>query len=425
MTLEDRLRMALHAAADTITDEDPPPTLAASAPKPRRRLLLAFAAGVAVVAMLGLVVWLAPGSERQEPPPLDSTDSLSLDWSTVDLLPSDYMAGPFAIGPGGMIAQATQFKGSSGTSSLALVSPNGVDWSKLEVRGLGGQRLVGYRGGYVSYGRYQSGAITTTTPGPPSDFPRPAAWTSPDGHDWTVTLLPLPSPDEAISDIVSYEVSDLAATESGMVAVGIEFDETVPDTEGTHIIPTRRILWATNPTGEWELVDYPMENPEAVAAGPAGIIVTDRTDTGTGIWNKTGDGWTQLTTLDDPNLAHSVVGNDTGYVLSGGSVWFSPDGSDWTQVKDSTDLGVVQAGSHWFVSAGRQGDRKAVWWSKNGLDWVLAATPDHLGVAESAFVSYVGVTDRAIVVSGQTGVGLEAFRSGNVNAYMAVGTLRP
>lgn len=425
MTLEERLRTLLHEAAKTIPVDEPASTLRPAEPARRLRPLIAFVAGAAAVAVLGLVVWLAPGSAPSQPLRLDTAESMSLEWNTMEFLPADFAAGPFAIGPQGAITKAARFQGALGDdTSLVFSSPDGVDWSRVDARGFGGQELVGHAGGYVSYGRYGGGGVTTTT-APPTEFPRPAVWTSADAAEWDVALLPLPSPDDAISEIVSYQMSGLAVAESEMVAVGIEFDEDLPDVEGDQIVPTRQVMWATNAAGEWELVDYPMERPTSVAAGPEGTIVTDATDSGTAIWKREGASWSQTGTIPEAEFVFSAVGNATGYLIARESVWFSPDGSTWTRVDGPVNVNTVEAGPSSYVALGHLDGEAAVWWSDNGIDWDLIGVGDDFGIEPDAFVSYVGVTDHAVLIAGQTANDLNEMPAVGVEGYVVVGTLEP
>ena len=426
MTLEDRLRTTLRETAETISvDEVHLPPIEAVPPARRRNPLLGFAAGVAAVAVLGLAVWLAPGSAPPQPPRLDTAESMDLEWTRLDLLPDDFAAGPFVVGPEGALTRAYRFRGPVGDNTqLVFSSADGVDWSRVDAQGFGGGGLVAYAGGYVSYGRYEGNRTTATTTALPTEFPPPAVWTSPDGIEWEMTLLPLPSPQEAVSELVSYQMLDLAATDSEMVAIATEFDEDRPEMEGdgTQAVSTRQLMWSTDDAGNWELIDFPMEHPRSAAVGPEGIIVTDVTEEGTTIWRKEGDSWAAVASLPEGEFASAVVGNATGYLLTGESAWFSSDGSEWREVGPENAVSV-EAGVSSFVALGISETETSVWWSNNGLDWELAGSGDDFGIEEDGFISYMGVTDHAVIIAGQTGRGIEELRSGETKGYIAVGTL--
>lgn len=431
MNIEDKLRTTLAAAAATIpVDEPSAPVVTAANPSRGWNPLLGFASGVAIVALLGLAVWFAPGSSPSGPPALGSAESMDLAWTEADVLPDGYIAGPFVVGPQGAIARAERFRTEPGddTRPLVLASADGTQWSQLDARGFGGQRLEGWAGGYVSYGRYESHGTTETTIGAPTLFPPPAVWTSVDGSDWEISLLPLPSPDEAISEMVSYVVTDLAAaTDSEMVAVGIELDEDLPEIEEGEadiIVPTRPVMWTKQADSGWELAEFPMQEPVGVAAGPQGIIAVDAVADSAVIWRRANGAWAETGTVPVPaGFMISAVGNQLGYAIGSESVWFSPDGANWTETDGPTSVDTVEAGPSSLVALGYIDGQPTVWWTDTGTDWTLAGTGDDFDLGDNPFVSYLGVTDHAIILAGQTAQSWNAIPSVGVEGYLKVGTL--
>ena len=59
-----------------------------------------------------------------------------------------------------------------------------------------------------------------------------------------------------------------------------------------------------------------------------------------------------------------------------------------------------------------------------GADWALVGTGDDLDLGDNPFVSYLGVTDHAIILAGQTAQSWDAIPSVAVEGYMTVGTLK-
>src|SRR5690606_31022571 len=101
------------------------------------------------------------------------------------------------------------------------------------------------------------------------------------------------------------------------------------------------------------------------------------------------------------------------------------DGANWSEADGPTSVDTVEAGPSSLAALGYVDGQPAVWWTDNGADWALVGTGDDFDLGDTRFVSYLGVTDHAIVLAGQTAQSWDAIPSVGVEGYMTVGTLKP
>lgn len=209
---------------------------------------------------------------------------------------ADWLTGVIAGGPG-----FVAFGEDESTSHAAIwTSPDGLAWTRvpddpavfnanMEAMTVGGPGLVA-----VGYDETTS---------------NPAIWTSPDGYTWTLVPHDPASfgegnPDEMFSGM---RINDVAAGETGLVAVGYDMTELTPEE-----LKVMAAVW-TSPDGvTWTRVPHnpalfegPPYWPEAEVTGVAAI----------------GDGFIAI-----------------GRIGGGAQVWTSPDGTSWTRYTDLPDV---------------------------------------------------------------------------------------
>src|SRR5690606_23535764 len=158
-------------------------------------------------------------------------------------------------------------------------------------------------------------------------------------------------------------------------AVGIELDEDLPEIEEGEadiIVPTRPVMWTKQADSGWELAEFPMQEPVGVAAGPQGIIAVDAVADSAVIWRRANGAWAETGTVTVPaGFMMSAVGKQLGYAIGSESVWFSPDGANWTETDGPTSVDTVEAGPSSLVALGYIDGQPTVWWTHTGTDWTL------------------------------------------------------
>jgi hypothetical protein len=372
---------------------------------------LAFLAGVVGVALFGLLAVLVPGDDATPPandpvPALDDGDIETLDWTAVDELPTDHVVHSVTEGPHGWLAISSRFVNSTGGDYLLLNSSDGVSWTQI---GSGSfpaavsvDSIVGHASGYIAYGLYAGDNFSATTVNRPSNFAEPAVWTSLDGAQWELVPLPLPTPDEAISEIVSYGAFDLATDGDRFIALGYEFDEDLPDVEGTVVVPTRVIMWEAQQPGEWHLVQPDgLEVWTDLASGSAGIVATTRSDAGVSVVSWIDGRWTETGAIPGDGGEAILVGGEHGYLTrSSSGILYSADASNWTTVDGPSNRAIIGAGSGGFAVVGRGEEGANAWWSADGTSWTVVGSGVETG-ADLEYAIGAGVTKNAVLVFGQ------------------------
>jgi hypothetical protein len=371
--------------------------------------MLAFVAAFVGVLLLGVVGLLISGGPRSDADllPLDSADLEAFEWATVDALPTDYSVSAVTEGPNGWLALAGRFINSTGGDYVILRSDDGVDWTRIDASfpaAVHIDEIIGTDTGYVTYGLYAGEDYSVTTTDRPSNFPEPGVWTSEDGTDWQLTPLPLPAPEEAISEIVSYRAFNLVVDDSYAIALGVEFDEDLPDVDGTVTVPTRPLMWMSEEPGQWQLIQADnVDELVDLVVGPAGIVATRATETGISVGSLDRQGaWEQLATVPGEGFQANIVGNGDGYVIqTSAGLYFSPDAVDWTPVQGPSVAAVLAAHSGGFTIVSRSGGAETVWYSPDGTTWTTVGTPEDLPV-DLEFVSGAAATAKSIAMYGQT-----------------------
>ncbi len=434
MSLEQRVRSTLKDAGSRIDTRERKTLQSPTAPtrreRDRFRPVLAVLAGLVGVLLFGAVAILlsddgAPEVTSSEVLPLDSADVEVLEWTVVDALPDDYVVQAIAEGPNGWLAVAGRFINSAGGDYLTLRSEDGVEWSRVDGASFPAavhiDQIIGSDAGYTAYGLYAGEDYSVTTTDRPSNFAEPGVWTSVDGTQWELTPLPLPSPEEAISEIVSYGAFHLAIDNGHAIALGVEFDEDLPDVEGTITVPTRPIMWESIQPGEWRLVQpEQLEEWGDLASGPAGIVATGGSESGITIMSWTGETWEETAAVPGNGFQANLVGNEHGYLLQTTSgILFSPDARSWTPVDGPAAGVVVAAHQGGFTVIDRSQETATVWWSQNGSTWTIVGTGDEFG-DDLGFIGGAA-TDKAVVVYGQTrGVDID-----DTQGFLLIGTNQP
>jgi hypothetical protein len=415
MSLEELVRSTLKDAGSRINPAQRRHLDASPFPRRRQRFtpVLVFLAGVAGVLLFGLLAVLLQGngtSQVADNPvqPLDSGEVETLGWTAVNELPTNHAIRSVAEGPNGWLALAGRFVNSMGGEYLILHSSDGVTWTRLDSATFPAavhvDEIVGHEDGYIAYGLYAGDDYTAITVEGPSNFPDPAVWTSADGAEWELVSLPLPDPGEAISEIVSYRAFDLTTKDGLAVALGYEFDEDLPDVEGTVFVPTRLIMWESTQPGEWSLVQPDgLEDWIDLAFGPAGIIAITPSDSGLSIMSWADGIWTETGAIPGDRVRASLVGSERGYLVQSSSrIFYSADANTWTPVDGPKEGLVIAADSGGFTVIGRAEGAETVWWSPDGTSWTAVGSDSGMG-PDLKYVSGAGASERAVFIFGQTG----------------------
>lgn len=431
MSLEQKIRSTLKDAGARINTGNPVALRPDAAPSQRSRLrtrpMLAFVAafvGVLVLGVVGLLVSGEPGSDT-DLVPLDQAGLETLEWTTVDALPTDYSVDAITQGPNGWLALAGRFINSTGGDYLILRSEDGVEWTRMDASfpaAVHVDEIIGTDTGYVAYGLYAGEDFSVTTTDRPSNFPEPGVWASSDGADWQLTPLPLPPPEEAISEIVSYRAFNLVVDDNVTIALGVEFDEDLPDVEGTVTVPTRSLMWIFEEPGEWQLIQADnVDELVDLTVGPAGIVATRATDTGISVRVLDQQGvWEQLATVPGERFQANIVGKGDGYLIQTSTgLYFSPNAVEWTPVEGPSVAAVLAGHPGGFTVVSRSGGAETVWWSPDGHTWTVVGTPEDLPV-DLEFVSGAAATANSIAMYGQTqGPSLDIT---GVEGFLVIGT---
>lgn len=438
MSLEQRVRSTLKEAGSRIdTMQEPSPEVAqptSSRPRPRPRPMLAFVATFAGVLLLGAVALLVSRDGVREVTsdevlPLDPAQVGMLRWTSVNALPADYTVLGMAKGPDGWLALASRFINSMGGEHLILRSDDGVEWSRVEGASLPGAvhatQIIGSEDGYMVHGLYAGEAYSVTTVNRPSNFAEPGVWASVDGTNWQLTPLPLPSPEQAISEIVSYRVFHLAVAGGRAVALGTEFDEDLPEIEGSVIVPTRPLMWESDQPGHWRLIQSDqLKDWSGLAVGPTGIVAAGPSDAGISIERLDEGGWVELATVAGQGLFRAdLAGNHYGYLVqTSNGAYFSADAINWTAVEGPTRVFATSAHEAGFTIIGGSGNTPAVWWSQDGTTWATLGSNDNRGL-ELEGVNGAVVTEKSVALFGQTRGSGGLFDITGAEGFLRIGTI--
>ena len=413
MILEDRIALTLKAAGESIeVGEGRLKSVGSLDSNPRRTsrwVAFAGAFGAVLLAAFGLSLLRPANQQPVSSFPLSITESGPLVWRRVLDLPTNISVEHLTHGPAGWVALTQNNRQSSDYSNAPILgSADGVEWSELRPGGLPEvvhvQGVAGQADGYLAYGLHASANYTVTTVDRPSNFAEPAVWTSADGIDWSLLPLPLPLPDEAISDVVSYSVNGAGVVDGVVIVVGTEFDEDLPSGEsGDFVVGTRVVVWTSDDMENWRLVDGSMPpGVEAVAGGPAGVLAAAYDGSGGAVLWRTSDGISWDAASSFPSLPGGrlyLQGRGSGYLFSlGPVVMFSTDGVAWSHVEGLD--GLIGGGPGGFAAFG-----STVQWSPDGQQWREVGPSDLL--ADLEWTPTVGVDMGAVITPGrdESGVG--------------------
>ena len=344
--------------------------------------------------------------------PLNVGDSGLLTWRTLDVLPDNARARAIVDGPAGWLLLAPRNDQINGwIDAVVLRSDDAVTWEEYQTTGFEAvvhvSGVVGNEAQYLAYGLYASPGYTVITLDEPSNFAEPAVWVSLDGVDWELTPLPLPAAEETISDNVSYWIAAVAADGENVVAVGIEFDENLPEVYneevGGYEVSTRQVLWQKNGSEPWEVVDAPeLGTVSEAAAGPGGLIAAVPDESGSAVWrwDSADTQWDQVSDL--PGSVGGLVANAMGYLaLTDGQMWYSTDAIQWEPVGGSISASFIEAGQGGFVAAtGRAAGQleTGVWWSPDAQRWRKVGSTDQLSRTAFLAVSLAAIDQAAVVI---------------------------
>lgn len=187
------------------------------------------------------------------------------------------------------------------------------------------------------------------------------------------------------------------------------FDELGVDPGETGTAFTSRPLaWISTDGVTWEGVNPPGWRGASTTGGVAAnhsvfVAAIHRPDRGSELWvSSDGHGWSLRHQFDDGVFVRNLVGGPDGFVattnkhsdedLGSSAVWFSPEGSTWTQVgqyEPDTQVGVVAAGrgGGFALSTSNTADepglmsntKSTVMISPDGETWIDASTTDPFG----------------------------------------------
>jgi hypothetical protein len=218
----------------------------------------------------------------------------------------------------------------------------------------------------------------------------PVVLRSPDGIDWTLTLIGLPG-------------SDLSGPVDSIPQLSL-----VSDREDTHLAPGSGLL------------ESDLESQSTIAVNSFEsigdrVVLAGAADGSAQVWYS--DDGVDWTAVDDSGTfpAQTFIGDitavDGSFVAVGSHVWLSADGVEWTRHEAPGSLGSVAPAGSGMVAAGQvagtgtteDGDPihvAAVWTSDNGVEW----TPAHVDVGDpldgSSWISDIVPTPTGLVAVG-------------------------
>ena len=298
------------------------------------------------------------------------------------------------IVPGGEGLIAIGFDGEFG-SILWTSADDGRTWTDItpaEFASIGIASVIEFDGMLVGVGRGETINV---------DAQEAAVYLSDDGVAWRKVTK--------AEDMVG-QLIDVVATDEGLFAVG---GVASADAAG---------IWHSTDGETWERIggDFPASFMWTIAEGGPGLIVggwrrnpepdlTVWTSADAGVtWQMApdpegfaGSEATDIAPLSDGSLA--MVGSS--FDGTGGRIWHSTDGVEWSLVVDdlgegawARNLGSTPIG---LVAAGSGGEmRGAAWASTDGLTWSPLGDP-----IEGAFITGIHPTGDAILFSGATQAG--------------------
>jgi hypothetical protein len=247
--------------------------------------------------------------------------------------------------------------------AVVWTSPDGFTWTRVPhdvdtFGGVGGQQMFG-----VTVGG--PGLVAVGRDGPVADGEGSAAvWTSPDGFTWSR----VPHDDAIFGGLGEQRMISVTAGASGLVAVG--FDRPAKQGEGNAVV------W-TSPDGfVWSRVPH----DEAVFGGDSRQIMLSVTTGGPGLVAVGTDGYSYQ---DDDDYQHVEIPDE---LAADAAVWTSPDGFTWSRVPHDDAIfgglgeqrmegvtaggpGLVAVGSVTGELVGRYAFDAAVWTSPDGFAW--------------------------------------------------------
>ena len=296
---------------------------------------------------------------RVDNPQPDEGSALSLGMS--------FRSPAAASGSGVVIVTATPQAEGFDPATKVWFSLDALTWEPVElITGVRLRSLTAAGPGFVAVGRED-----TDDPGPETQAgtlpePVPAVWTSTDGLAWA------PATRVDRGPFAYGEMTDIAVTDAGLVAVGEVWDSTGP------IRPT---VWSSPDGFVWTMVlGDPLGTTEdqlgmQVAVGRGGFVAIGQT--------------------------RPIDSDSPGPVLA----WWSPDGVRWDLVAETgsfgTDLALgdlVAFGSGFALGGSRGAQAPLVWLSSDGRTWENPVQLRTRAETGSSFVRGLA-TDGSILVA--------------------------
>jgi hypothetical protein len=376
-----------------------------------------------------------------------STDGGS-SWTRV-AVPADHGAAGGIVGLSSDAAGLLAVRPGRAAGGVAYFSKNGLYWQYAgtidPAGGWSPSAVKGGSGGFAVTGQTAAGAIVAY-----SSTGAGAVWTQ-TGALGTVASESTLSPAVAVAGTV-VAAGSTDASEVGQQGVLLEANrsgsvQTVPlaDLPGA-VVPELAMnamaaagdmqvavgsadgypaIWYRQDGGSWTLVSSPALTSATQTSGQDHLAALTAVTRGPEGWLAIGaSGSLAFTSADGVtwqpapgNVAQGLAGvsavavaaGPAGYVEVGNpvapgasDVWWSPDLTAWSQVRDLNDgqVRAVAADAHGFVAVGSQDGKPAAWTTSNGGPWSAFVLPLPAG-ASSAVLQQVAVSGNRVVALGQ------------------------
>jgi hypothetical protein len=388
--LEDRIRETLVATAACLPNADARPiTVAEPAHTPRFRKPVAIASGAAALVLLvvGLPLLIFVGNTST--PPIVMPFSGDARWERVgiDVTDSTLELYGLALLEDGLIAVGIGVGDDGRPDGAVLVSADGVGWDRVAERDDAlTTGVVLPLGGVIEadFGLIMLGGSCQSS-GPCGI--RPSVWFSSEGTTWE--LIPH---DPAVFGSQGW-IADATVTESGVVAVGLRFDDNEEGFAPAVWSSTDGLSWALDWTG---LVQPVFENQAMPIINGNGFSLMEAV---------------AVTTEGGLVAVGSVCDVADGQYECTAAVWTSTDGKAWNPIPHDRSVfassipggqtvmtGIVTSDETILAIGTDNGTTAIAWKSSDGVTWTRLELPE--AMLEIAGLSAVAVTVDGFVVAG-------------------------
>jgi hypothetical protein len=417
---------------------------------------VAVGAAVAVVVLIGGVVWLVGGTGTDvveeptvtttypvpttvAPVPVPPTPPIVDVWQRVGEALTAQVVGTFdmtSVGSQLFVVGFDPGEDDSRQNGVIFASDDGVNWVRLAE-----DDPALTLGAVLMYAVTEGGpGLVAVGVGCENEIegcpPHATVWTSVDGTSWTRS-----PEDPAIFGGTSTQTSGMvgvADTSHGLVAVGSMEYWTFDDEGVENLVTIHPTAWISDDGITWERAwestgsavdpnDYidVQVSMDSVVEGPDGLLVgvgatlDENGESIATVWTSSdGRQWERIepdnTVFTPGTVILDVAVGEHGYVAVGtddgtdAAIWQSPDGATWRRVETaaqsfdgvgslesvaSLDAGYITVGPNAFIDA--TGGWVTVWTSPDGATWDRVHS-----ILTQGYTSSVVVIDGAIAVSG-------------------------